>query len=245
MTRNQILYQEHVEKKRSNQATEQLTAARDTEAARHNVVSEKETQRHNTVTEGETERSNRAREIETNRSNLAREFETNRSNLTNEALRAAELSESMRTHKANESLTGANIQESIRSHLANEFETNRANLARESETNRSNLASEFEQNRHNVSNENLQSTANIMNYETSKYSADQRAAAAVITAETNRYLGELKEEGLNNRQIRQIGADALNVLHDDVANLLSNGVGRSTINRIIDDFILKEIRAGE
>lgn len=239
MTRNQILYQEHLEKKRTNLANEKLTAARDSETARSNVARETE-----------TNRSNLARELETNRANVARETETNRSNLANELLRAKELSESVRTHLANESIGRTNAatnaavaREQQRSNLAREFESNRSNVAHEQETNRSNLAKEAETNRHNVESENLQSTSNVLDYESRQYAADSRLAETLIQAETNKLVQQMREEGMNSRQIRQIGADALNVLHDDVVDLIKSGAGQSTINRIVDDFILREIRS--
>lgn len=77
MTNNQIKYQEHTEKMRSNRANEA------------------ETYRHNMAMEGlqyyanqETIRSHQASERETNRSNVAREREATRANKANELLKS-------------------------------------------------------------------------------------------------------------------------------------------------------------
>lgn len=77
MTNNQIKYQEHTERMRSNRANEA------------------ETNRHNLAMEGlqyyanqETIRSHKASEAETNRSNVAREKETTRANKANEVLKS-------------------------------------------------------------------------------------------------------------------------------------------------------------
>lgn len=99
MTTVQINYQNMLETKQHNRATEEQAKnelaetkrhniAYETETNRHNVVTEKETNRHNVVTEKEASRHNLATEHETNRHNVATEQETHRSNVANEQLKA-------------------------------------------------------------------------------------------------------------------------------------------------------------
>lgn len=153
MTRNQLLYQQNVETKRSNQARETETnrsnLANETENKRWHQATEAETERSNKAREAETQRSNLAKELETNRANVARETETTRSNLASELLKSQELRETTRTHKANEAIGMYNantsrqsLGETERSNLAKELETARHNQAVEAETGRSNLAQE-------------------------------------------------------------------------------------------------------
>lgn len=99
MTTVQINYQNMLETKQHNRATEEQAKnelaetkrhniAYETETNRHNVVSEKETNRHNVVTEREASRHNLATEVEANRHNVATENETHRTNVANEQLKA-------------------------------------------------------------------------------------------------------------------------------------------------------------
>lgn len=156
------------------------------------------------------------RQVEEGRANLARERETNRSNLSNEALKRQEL------------------EEGARHNLVVEGETSRHNLATETETNRSNLAKELETSRHNVASEQLQgqqissnlqlglsqlretvthnrAQESLSKYQTDttantgRYSADQRYAGSTYTANTNREMTQIKEEGADRRA--QLQAD--------------------------------------
>jgi hypothetical protein len=98
MTQTQIGYQQVVETKRHDLATEDLGRDSLKETSRHNRATErlgtddlKERTRHNKASErlgtrelAEQKRSNKAREKETKRANKAREAETHRSNVANE-----------------------------------------------------------------------------------------------------------------------------------------------------------------
>lgn len=122
MTNNQVRYQEHLERQRSNRKNEQLTAARDQAVRLHYQSADAETQR----------------------SNLARELETNRHNLADEQLRQyqAQMGVSQRQQEIElgNSRLAADIEhntevrnETARSHLANESEAQRSARARESQ----------------------------------------------------------------------------------------------------------------
>lgn len=160
---------------------EELTASRDMEVGRHNLVQEglqrqslDETARANKAREQETERANRAqegltaaRDAETGRANRAREglqresnLETARANRAREQLQSDTLSETIRSNQANEGMRSREIDlktraqtEVERSNRARESETSRANRAREQETYRSNVAKEMETNRSNLARE--------------------------------------------------------------------------------------------
>lgn len=122
MTANQIRYQEHLERSRSNRKNEQLTERRDRVTAQHYFRSDNEGAR----------------------SNLARELETNRHNLATEQLQAyqTQLQGSQRDKEIQlaQSRLAADIEhnsevrrEAERSNLANETERHRQNLAHESQ----------------------------------------------------------------------------------------------------------------
>lgn len=226
MTKNQIDYRHVVELERANRANEGLTSLRDSETAR----------------------ANRAREAETNRSNLAREFETTRSNLAGERLRSAELGEKTRSNLANEFITQGHYS-------SMDEETRRANLAREAETNRSNLAKELETVRHNHSTEEQSRFDTITRADTA--TADRRSAETiaeenrlnqrVINAERNasRELQmQMQQQGMNERQAKQIAADAIKVLHDDIKSAVQSGKGQSIISRMIDNYYINQIERG-
>lgn len=154
MTRNEILYQQHLETGRANKANE-------AENLRSHLAQELNVRTANQ----ETERANRAREAENNRHNMQTEStawkqleEQVRSNQANEGLRSGELAEATRTHKANESIGRGNLAEQTRSHMANEsiawnqlYETERSHTANE-EIDRSKLE---ETQRSNKRNEDL------------------------------------------------------------------------------------------
>lgn len=119
MTKNQILYQQHLETKRSNLVNEE-------ETARSNRAREAETYRHNYATEVETNRSNLAREFETNRHNVSTEQETARSNRAQEALAAERNAETYRHNKVGESLEA---YRNLEQHAANqEIKMHNANM---------------------------------------------------------------------------------------------------------------------
>lgn len=261
MTRNQILYYDAREKNRSNLANERLTQLRDTETARANLARETETHRSNVAQETETARANLARETETNRTNVARETETNRSNLANELLRAKELDESIRSNQARETHNTAVLAETTRSNLAKELqaqrelsEATRAHRANElltqasvAEQVRSNLARELETNRHNVESESLTQRSQDFEFINTQRGQDMNAAnvaaqnqnridTANIANAGNLAVQELRERGMDARQAKQIVSDALNVLHDDIASLLSDRDAFNQIRRLILDW---------
>lgn len=256
MTRNQIAYQEYVERKRANEAGERLTGARDAETARSN----REQERLTSERQAEQRRANLANEAETNRSNLAREFETNRANLAKEQeTYRANIEREKETARANQ----AREAEEQRSNLARELETNRANVVKEQEEHRSNLADEIERNRHNVESEYNQVYSADRGYdsrvdsyaisaEASKYATDARSNQAALDrfaeyertqmqTDMNYAIEQLRQEGLNDRQARQIVADAINVLHDDIVKLLSSDSGKRSVKDLIWNWTLKSI----
>lgn len=266
MTRNQILYQEYRERNRSNKANESLTAQRDRETARSNLAREAETHRSNVANETETNRSNLAREFETNRANLARENETyrsniarenelyrsnvaneaerNRSNLANELQRTKELAETTRSNQAKESLTAREIAETARTHRANES-LRAGELA---ETSRSNLARELEINRHNQATEEAATRGQDLIFineqrgqDLSRQNAQEanqnRIDVASINAASQQAIQELREQGMNERQAKEIVAGAVKVVHDDVVGLLNNQDAVREIRRTILDTV--------
>lgn len=159
ITRNQIEFQKLVETKRSNQAQEAQTAARDAATAEY----QKSTVSNDMAKLRETERSNRERERqsqisldETARSNRAREdltrvqnVEQSRHNLAVEQLQNLTFLENQRANLAREAETTRSAKERERLQGEQNAETRRSNLAREglsldqlSEQIRSNLAQE-------------------------------------------------------------------------------------------------------
>lgn len=120
MTNNQIRYQEHLERSRSNRKNEQLTEKRDHVTAEHYFRSD----------------------AETGRSNLARELETNRHNLATEQLQQYQTQMGV-SQRAQEIALGQSRLAADISHNAEvRAETERSNLARETEAQRSARAKE-------------------------------------------------------------------------------------------------------
>lgn len=147
MTRNQILYQQHLETKRSNLAQEALTSLRDSRSYELGLGNLNEMSRHNQAFENETARHNRATEAqaletlgiqrqkvqvdafnaETNRYNA----DTNRLNAQvyrdmqttqqyDAETRRLSYGESVRHNKASESLGYGQLAESRRHNMASE-----------------------------------------------------------------------------------------------------------------------------
>lgn len=255
MTANQIKYRETINQDRAARAQEALTASRDAETKRANLARELETNRSNVARETEQHRANVAQETETNRSNLARELETNRSNLANEAIAARNASSAERNAESN-------AQNAVTNRLQYAVAQQQAD-----ESKRSHLADELERNRHNVASETQQKYATDVGSEATKYSADQRYASyeysadkrsldaaldrysanerTQLTNETNLALEQLKQEGLNDRQARQILADALYVLHNDVKSALTSDSGKRTIKDMLFNWTLKRLTGGK
>lgn len=255
MTQNQINYQKLLEDQRSNLANEELTRNRDAETARSNVARETETHRSNLARELETNRSNLANEAETNRSNLARELETNRHNLATE-------SETARSNRANEAIGNRNAATAER----NAAETKRSNLARELETNRHNLNQEGLTAAQIESDSRVKQQVAQISADATRYTADQRSDAQRYSADqslkgsynqaltsrintirtnaNNLAIEELRQQGFNERQIRQITADAVNVLHDDIVELIKSGSATKVIRDLIMDWSLRQLRKG-
>lgn len=253
MTRNQILYQQNVETARSHQVSEQLQRDQNTETKRANLARETETHRANVANETETNRANLARETETNRANLAREEETNRSNLANELLKAQANSIQASGNRLNYAASMANVAEQQRSHLAAEIEANRHNLATEANTVRG----------QDVTSETSKYTADT-SANASKYGSDSRYAATVYSADSNadasKYasdsriaqqelqnannivLEQMRQDGYNERQLKQIASDAVKVLHDDVVKLIESGAAKKTIQDLMTNYYLNQLR---
>lgn len=233
MTRNQILYQEAVEKRRSNLANEIATRARDAETARSNLAREAETNRSNLANElltanrdQETIRSHLATEAETNRSNLARELETSRANQAREA-------ETARSNRAQERMRQSDLDEQQRSNLARELENTRAAVERERETNRANLATE-------------ELTAErIANEFVAAYDRNAtQLEIAQLQAANNAAIAELREEGLNDRQAKQLLVDTLSSAASGVVKILSSskdGKNSSAGNRTLVDYLKDQL----
>lgn len=244
MTRNQIEYQKVVESKRAAQAQEELTRQRDAETARANLANE--TERHRSATaqeqltmlrDSETQRSNMAREFENNRANLAKEQENAR--VTNETIRSnlAREFENNRHNKATESISRIEVSETQRSNLAKELETNRANLAKEAETNRANLEQEKQRTLQTLlSPEQTERSARATEY-AAQTRADSTISAAEINSATQQAINQAREEGLSDRQIRQILADSGSQVYDTVEQLLLKGNGLTEIRRIVSDLL--------
>lgn len=138
MTANQIKYQEHLERARSNLAQEDETKRSNLagEALRRSEI--EETSRHNLVTEKETERSNREREMETKRSNLARELETSKHNRAQEGigyanvnLGFAQAAENAAHNRATEAIGREQNLNTREFNTVRAAETHRANVAQE------------------------------------------------------------------------------------------------------------------
>lgn len=252
MTRNQILYQEHLEKARSNRAGEDLTRLRDEETKRSNLTSESLTARR----DAETARSNQARETETSRSNLANELEKSRANRAQEAeshrSNVARETETNRSNLANELLKSREIHETATHNRNVETETNRSNLARELEAAAHNRATELEQSTHNRATEAQAATDNLFDYEAAIYSADKKyegyqysADASTLRQEginqINLEIAKLKESGMNDRQANQIAAEAIKMLNDDIIKLVNNKSKSGGVNvfSVVKDIISK------
>lgn len=238
MTRNQVAYAQLLEQRRSNQANEALTKARDTanreigmfnatESQRHNYMTEQqavasldEQSRHNVMTEQlqqqyqqELGRHNVATEEETVRSNTARELETRRSNIAREV-------ELNRSNVANESLRSAELSEQQRYHsmsiglgYSQLAETRRHNQAFEEETQRSNIARETETNRANVAREMETNRSNIAT-ELERYRSNTTVEAE--TARAN--LAREQETARHNQRSEQI----------DMYNTIIRGFGTAS-----------------
>lgn len=256
MTQNQINYQKLLEEQRSNLANEDLTRRRDSETARSNLARETETRRSNLANETETRRSNLAREVETNRSNLAKELEINRHNVATET-------ETARSNRANEKIGARNAATAA----FNARETARSNLAHELENNRHNVTTEGLQALQTEADQRTRIQVAEIGSDASKYAADQRSSAQRYSADQSRIsnresalsqrintmrknandlaLEELRQQGFNERQARQITADAVNVLHDDIVKLIESGSGTKIIKDLIMDWSLKQLRKGK
>lgn len=144
------------------------------------------------------------RMLEEGRANRAREEETHRANTSTEALRNAEL------------------HESVRSNVARETEEHRSNVAREIETNRSNLAKEFENSRHNRSTESLSfatlaesSRANRASESIRQYANDIQYAHNVAT-ETEQRRANVANEVTSRWKTRYEANQAANRLQSEL-----------------------------
>lgn len=256
MTRNQILYQEHLEKVRSNRAGEDLTRRRDEETKRANLASESMTAHR----DAETARANQAREQETNRSNLANELEKNRSNRAQESenfrANSAREAETHRSNLAIELLRNRELHETATHNRNTEAEINRSNLARELETAYHNRATEQEQTTHNRATEAQAATDNVFDYNAAIYSADKRYEGTQYTTDAsnlrqeginqlNLEIAKLKEAGMNDRQANQIMADAVRMLNDDIAKFINSRTKGSGMNvfSVVKD-IIKQLTGG-
>lgn len=120
MTNNQIRYQEHLERSRSNRRNEQLTEKRDKVTAAHYLRSD----------------------AEVGRSNLARELETNRHNLATEQLQQYQTQMGVSQRQQEIELGQSRLAADIEHNAQVRTETARANLAKEEENHRSNLKRE-------------------------------------------------------------------------------------------------------
>lgn len=224
MTRNEILYQQHVEQGRANRAAE-------AENVRSHVAQETETNRSNRVREIETERSNRAREQETERSNREREAstwtslqETRRANTAREQQQRNELSESVRSHKANESVAWSNLSEQRRSNRVNEalkrqdiINRDEQEYSKLQETKRANEAKETELNRANVASEEIRKDANRIN---------EIASMMNAVVSENRTLDELT--------VRQAIADLDRSSRETIAEAMNEVTKRGQNMQLID-----------
>lgn len=232
MTRNQILYRQTVETERANRAGEGLTAARDAETRRSNLAKEFETNRSNVAREKETERSNRAHEIEENRSNLARELETSRANRANEGIKRE-------TNTITSAYNQGYLGEFQRSHLAQELENSRHNQRMEEITSQGQDKS-LEGTKYSAdSSKEASNYSADQHFAGSKYSADKNEIVRMLTNQNNLVLEEMRQNGYNERQLRQIGADAIKVLHDDAARLIQSGAGAKAIRNLVQEYYFK------
>lgn len=227
MTRNQILYRQTVEQNRSNLANELLQRQRNEETARSNLANE-----------AEAHRSNLAKEFETNRANVARETETARANRAQET-------ENVRSHKATEALRGAELAETNRSNLAREIENYTHNRATESEAVRHAETVEAETERSNRAQEAETKRGHTLSYMGTVARADATRYSADINAATQRAVEELRQQGLDERQLKQIGADAIYVLHNDLVKAIESNKGQQFIQNVIQEWILRKIRGGK
>lgn len=210
MTRNQIMYQQNVETKRSN------------------LANELESNRHNVATETETNRSNVAREQETNRSNLAKELETNRHNLATEGIGRRQIS-----------LGYDQLAETQRANQAREVETARSNLAKEIETNRHNVVSEDETSRSNKAKESNENTRTLFDYELRRLGFNTQREVAEINAASNMAVQQLKEEGLDSRQAKQLVSDNIQYYVGEILDLFKNEESSSTIRNALFKMMLR------
>lgn len=165
MTTTQIRFQEHLETKRHNLATEQ-------ETNRDNVARLEEQRRYNTLFTGEQQRHNQATEANQAAANIInaghyarQDEETHRSNLANEAIKRsqvglgyAQLDETSRHNREAETYTWFQAYESARHNMAHE----QLESSKLSETARHNVATETENNRSNLASEAIRSTANVI-----------------------------------------------------------------------------------
>nr|AVX53710.1 putative ORF1 [Marmot picobirnavirus] len=157
MTQNQIMYQNYLETRRSNQARET-----------------------------ETNRSNLARELETNRSNVAVEGETHRHNLATEGLGMVTLQETARHNVAGEDIGYLNAYVGQQNADTNAYNAivNRDHLVR-SDTIAAYQAREA--GRHNQASERLTQNANALNYALQSKSTAARIEAAKIGADASNF----------------------------------------------------------
>lgn len=187
----------------------QILYQQNVETNRSNLANENLTR----LRDAETQRSHYANEAETKRSNLAREFETNRHNVVSE-------NETHRSNLANELLKNAATEELAAYHQGSLSELNRSNLAKEIETNRSNVVREIETERNNRASISQQQQASLNQFLGNK----ERADAARYSADIQRIIAAMKEEGLNERQVNQIWLGIIDNLTNPLIKAFEGGL---------------------
>lgn len=194
MTRNQIMYQQLQETKRSNLVNESLTAKRDQNTFTLGMLNYSETQRHNLAYEAEVSRHNRAVE-----DNAARTLELTAIDVQTRQQQAAtqryaaetqriQALEQQRHNKATESFSYAQLSEQSRHNKATEavawsqaYEIARHNVASEGISN----AQVIELRRHNTASE-------FMQYKSIGVS-QQQADTAQFRADTDRFVASYQQ----------------------------------------------------
>lgn len=194
MTRNQIMYQQLQETKRSNLVNESLTAKRDRNTFALGMLNYSEAQRHNLAYEAEVSRHNRAVEdnaaktleltsidVDTRR----RQADTQRYTAETQRIQALE---QQRHNKATESFSYAQLNEQSRHNKATEAVawSQAAEIARHNKASEDVSRSQvIEMRRHNTAGE-------LMQYKSIGVS-QQQADTAQYRAETDRYVAEYEE----------------------------------------------------
>lgn len=225
MTKNQILYQQHLETKRANLAQEALTSRRDEanivqqernwrETQRHNMAGEAEVTRHNVTTEDETIRHNKIVEEQSfvNLGIQQHQADTARMNAITNRGQLAVSQGQLAVNRGQ--LAVSQQQAATQERLATE--TARTNLARETEANRHNLATEsIQQQEADIKQQTANTQAKV-----GDSTIDLNAAHTAQTEKETSYLGQDNVRKWISSGVNVVGA--INDTRETTSNMARN-----------------------